>query len=73
MEKRGKKMDRLKTVMAMLIEGLPLPAILQDHKLSGEFKDSRECHIESDWLLVYTIQGNSIRFDRTGTHSDLFE
>ncbi|MDD3001662.1 MAG: type II toxin-antitoxin system YafQ family toxin [Candidatus Riflebacteria bacterium] len=32
----------------------------------------RECHIESDWLLIYRITEDSIFFERTGSHSDLF-
>jgi mRNA interferase YafQ len=73
MKRRGKKIDKLKAIIAMLNEGFILPPVLLDHKLSGEFKNSRECHIESDWLLIYTIDGNFIRYDRTGTHADLFE
>jgi mRNA interferase YafQ len=73
MEKRGKNINKLKAIMAMLNEGIVLPPILRDHKLSGELKNNRECHIESDWLLVYTIEANSVRYERTGSHSDLFE
>ncbi|MBU4128076.1 MAG: type II toxin-antitoxin system YafQ family toxin, partial [Proteobacteria bacterium] len=36
-------------------------------------KNRRECHIEPDWLLIYKIMENEIIFERTGTHSDLFE
>ena len=27
----------------------------KDHELSGNFKGYRECHILSDWLLIYKI------------------
>ncbi|MHC4884777.1 MAG: type II toxin-antitoxin system mRNA interferase toxin, RelE/StbE family [Planctomycetota bacterium] len=33
----------------------------------------RECHIESDWLLIYTLLPTQIVFERMGTHSDLFK
>ncbi|EJJ2912724.1 type II toxin-antitoxin system mRNA interferase toxin, RelE/StbE family, partial [Salmonella enterica] len=28
--------------------------------------------IEPDWLLIYKITDEVLRFERTGTHSDLF-
>jgi mRNA interferase YafQ len=28
--------------------------------------------MEPDWILIYTIEGNHVRFERTGTHSDRF-
>ena len=45
-----------------------------DHALSGDYSDFRECHIKSDWLLVYTIDDEELELFlfRTGTHSDLF-
>lgn len=32
----------------------------------------KECHIESDWLLIYKQTDDELRLDRTGTHADLF-
>ncbi|WP_188826072.1 type II toxin-antitoxin system YafQ family toxin [Brucella endophytica] len=29
-------------------------------------------HIEPDWLLIYKLDGRSVHFERTGTHSNLF-
>ncbi|WP_442864464.1 type II toxin-antitoxin system mRNA interferase toxin, RelE/StbE family [Bartonella sp. A05] len=29
--------------------------------------------MEPDWLLIYKINDNQIRFERTGSHSDLFQ
>ena len=45
-----------------------------DHKLVGNYINRRELHIEPDWLLIYKLipENNSIIFERTGTHSDLF-
>jgi mRNA interferase YafQ len=45
----------------------------KDHKLKGRFKNRRECHIEPDWLLIYKIEGETIFFERTGSHSELFK
>lgn len=34
-QKRGKDMGKLRTLLGMLIEGEPLPAIYLDHPLQG--------------------------------------
>jgi mRNA interferase YafQ len=73
MRRRGKEVEKLKAVMAMLIEGQALPERQRDHVLIGNFRGRRECHIEPDWLLIYKLQDVEIIFERTGTHSDLFE
>jgi len=72
MERRGKNLARLKGVLDLLIEEEPLPPELKDHPLRGEFAGSRDCHIEPDRVLIYTLDKNQVRFERTGTHSDLF-
>lgn len=75
MQKRGKDMNKLDTVMLKLIHGETLDKRYKDHTLKGNFKDRRECHIEPDWLLVYklSIQEKMIIFERTGSHADIFE
>ena len=72
--KRGQDLEKLKAVVELLIEGEPLPAVFKDHPLRGNFAGSRDCHIEPDWVLIYTLtqKDTHIRFERTGTHSDLF-
>lgn len=71
-QKRGKEMQRLRAVLRLLIEELPLPARLRDHPLKGDWKGYRDLHIEPDWLLLYRLAEISVQFERTGTHSDLF-
>jgi len=73
-EKRGKDLAKLKAMLERLIDGGPLPPEFRDHPLRGDFAGSRDCHIEPDWLLIYTLteKGAHVRFERTGTHSDLF-
>lgn len=72
-EKRGRKMNLLKTIMTKLVKEEPLELKYKDHKLTGNYKDHRECHIEPDWLLIYRTTDKEIFFERTGTHSDLFK
>jgi mRNA interferase YafQ len=70
--KRGKDMAKLRDLILLLADAGPLPPRYKDHPLSGDWKNHRDCHIESDWLLLYKIDGNDIYLVRTGTHADLF-
>ena len=72
MKLRGKNPEKLKIVIRSLISEEPLDPIHRDHKLIGNWQGRRECHIESDWLLIYKTEIDRIVFERTGTHSDLF-
>ena len=72
-QKRGKDISKLKTLLSLLIDGEPLPASYLDHPLKGEWKGFRDAHIEPDWLLIYKVTEDVVRFERTGKHSDLFE
>jgi len=73
-DRRGKNLSKLQKVMDYLICTTPLPYSLHDHQLHGDFQGSRDCHIEPDWILIYTLSDNDshVHFVRTGTHSDLF-
>ncbi len=72
-QKRGKNLDKFKIIAATLLAGEPLNEIHRDHKLIGNYVGRRECHIESDWLLVYKTEEAQLIFERMGTHSDLFK
>lgn len=71
--KRGKDSKKLKDVVLRLLNQRELPEKYKDHQLIGNYNGVRECHIESDWLLIYRVLKGGIRLERTGTHSDLFE
>ena len=73
MQRRAKDLEKLKTIIHSLVSEKPLEPICRDHKLIGNWKGRRECHIEPDWLLIYKKDKNQIIFERTGTHSDLFK
>ena len=72
LKKRAKDMHKIRRAMELLIEGDDLPEILLDHPLKGNWKGCRDLHIQPDWILIYRLIGNLIRFERTGSHSDLF-
>ena len=69
--KAGRDISRLKRVMAWIANEQPLPPELRDHKLIGNYRGRRECHLAGDWLLIYKIDGNTVVFERTGSHSEL--
>lgn len=71
--RRKKNLEKFKIIARSLIVGEPLDAIHQDHRLIGNYVGRRECHIESDWLLIYKVEESRIIFERMGTHSDLFK
>ena len=71
--KRGKDMAKLAVLVEMPAKGKALPPRLRDHALTGNYAGRRECHLEPDWLVIYRLIGNDeVRFERTGTHADLF-
>ena len=72
-KKRGKDLRKLKAIISLLAEAKKLDDKHRDHALIGEWKGSRDCHIEPDWILIYTIENDILRLERTGTHSDLFD
>jgi mRNA interferase YafQ len=72
MVRRGHDPESIKCVIRDLVEEKVLGPKYRDHVLIGNFKARRECHIESDWLLIYRLEESRIIFERTGTHADLF-
>lgn len=74
-KKRGLNLDELKFVINELAKGNSLDAKYKDHDLHGDWEGCRECHIEPDWLLVYTLYEEEVilYLVRTGSHSDLFD
>jgi len=73
MERRGKDIQKLKIAMDMLLNEETLPYKYKNHKLIGNYQGCWECHIEPDWLMIYKIKNQIVIFERTGTHSDLFD
>lgn len=71
--KAWKVIKKIKNIMRDLVSEIHLDVKYRDHKLIGYYKGRRECHIEADWLLIYKTTEQEIIFERTGTHSDLFD
>ena len=72
MQRQGREVEKLKRVLEALVKSEPLATKHGDHVLVGQYRGTRECHIEPDWLLIYELAETEIVLIRTGSHSDLF-
>ena len=73
--KQGKDAKQLDDIVIKLAYGEKLHAKHKDHALKGDKKGYRECHITSDWLLIYRIYKDRLvlYLSEVGTHSELFD
>ena len=69
-----KIVQELNQVIGLLIRKKSLQQKHVDHPLGGNWKGSRECHINPDILLIYRIDEdqNKLFLERFGSHSELF-
>lgn len=75
-EKRGQRsanLERdLKTVLDILCEDAELSKEYKDHRLSGEWREFRDCHVRPDLILIYCKRDPAIlQVVRLGSHSEL--
>lgn len=63
----------LEQVIDKLANQEPLDEKHHDHALSGNLKQYRECHITSDWLLMYQVKEDVLVLSlaRLGSHAKL--
>jgi mRNA interferase YafQ len=73
LQKRGKDLEKLKTLIALLLAGLPLSPQYKDHPLKLNWAGYRDAHVEPDWVLIYWATAERVHLERTGTHEELFE
>lgn len=81
MLKRGKDEKKLEQLINLIVEGvnkdlmahLLLPSKYRLHKLSGNYSGLWECHLEPDWLVIFSLSDKTLILENTGTHSDLFK
>ncbi len=74
-KKQNKPIDELFEVIGKLANGLELESKYKDHYLIGNYKNVRECHIQSDWLLLYEYIEDVLvlSLTRVGTHSEILK
>ena len=73
-KKQNRNIDKLFDVVERLAMDEKLEPKFRDHDLGGNWKGTRECHIEPDWLLIYEKRNNVLVLilNRVGTHAELF-
>ncbi|MBR4219208.1 MAG: type II toxin-antitoxin system YafQ family toxin [Bacteroidales bacterium] len=68
-----KKLADLARVLSLLKDDTPIPKEYKPHKLQGYYKDCIECHIQSDFLLIWIDETkNIIELVRLDSHAELF-
>ena len=74
-KKQNNDLGKLIEVIDILANGETLDAKYKDHSLTGNYRGTRECHVEPDWLLIYEIRGDVLvlMLYRLGSHSELFK
>ena len=72
--KRGLDISLLEKAIELLQLTGTLPTTYSPHKLSGNYAECWECHLQTDWLLIWKQNDTELilLFMNTGTHSDLF-
>ena len=71
--KRGKNIDKIEKIINSLQSEMVIETRYRNHQLIGNWFPCWECHLESDWLLIYQLTETELILIRTGTHSDLFD
>jgi mRNA interferase YafQ len=75
LESEGRDKEKLEKAMDLLVNQKKLPEKYSDHPLKGRWRGFRDLHLDDkdDWILVYKYIGrNRIRFERTGSHAEIF-
>lgn len=72
-KKQNKDLAKLRALIEKLVAGQLLDPKYKDHQLFGNWEGHRDCHLESDWLVIYRITADNLYLERTGSHSELFK
>jgi len=72
--KRGYDISLLENAIDLLQKSGTLPPQYKTHILQGNYAGKYECHLKSDWLMIWDQNDDILKllFLATGTHSDLF-
>lgn len=74
-KKRGYDMSLFDDVYNLLAKNGYLPEKYLPHQLHGKLKGIWECHISSDWILLWDQNDKELTLYLmdTGTHADLYK
>lgn len=75
LKKQRKDINKLFYIIEKIAKGETLEDKYKNHPLNVNYKKTRECHVESDLLLIYEKFEDILVLTlvRTGSHSDLFK
>lgn len=63
----------LNDILGYFMRGEEVPAEHKPHKLKGLYRGCMECHVESDYLLIWKDETTgAVYLVRLGSHSELF-
>ncbi|MCM1041381.1 MAG: type II toxin-antitoxin system YafQ family toxin [Bacteroides sp.] len=69
----NRKAAALLSILQLLENEEPIPEVYKPHMLTGDYTGCMECHIESDFLLIWVDPDtDEIDLLRLGSHSELF-
>ena len=70
---KPKHLVALNDILRKLEKGEPIPPDRDPHKLHGVYEGCMECHVLSDFLLIWIdSKSDTIWLERIGTHHELF-
>ena len=62
----------LEEALEELVQDRPLARRYEDHALTGDWVDYRDCHLRPDLVLIYRLLGfDTLLRARIGSHSEL--
>ena len=69
------KRENIESIVEILTVGGKLESKYRDHELKGKLQGVRECHIESDLLLLYQMdeENRTLFLINIGSHFELFK
>lgn len=73
MARRGKPLEKFKETAGRLISQEPLEPRLRNHKLTGNYKDRWECHLEPDWLPQFNDEVQHLGPAFAGGYPECYE
>jgi mRNA interferase YafQ len=71
-QKQGKDLDKLEAIVNVLQAQRQLPTRCRPHPLRGQWAGRWDCHVASDWVLIYRLTEEELILVRTCSHADLF-
>lgn len=63
-------LEKFTEVINCFLNGNKIPRKYQDHKMKGDFNNSRNCHICPDIVLIYSKNETEVQLKRLFSHSE---